>query len=168
MNKKQETKLIVRVAGRDVDGTKPVERAVRKIRGVNFMLANAAVKKLGIKGKKVGDMKPEQLEKLESVLKNPKKHGLPAWMHNRRKDYDTGDDKHLLEADLEIQNKFDIRRMMEIKSRRGLRHSRGLKVRGQKTKAHPRSGGTVGVKRKKIQLKAKKKRKAEKKGGGKK
>ncbi len=149
--KKSETKLIVRIVGRDVDGLKPVERAIWKIKGISFMFANAIMKKSGVSGKKVGDLNEKELQKIEDIITNPDKYGIPEWLYNRRKDVKTGEDSHLLEAKLEIQKKFDVRRLMEIKSRRGLRHSQGLKVRGQRTKAHPRRGASVGVRRKKQQ-----------------
>ena len=153
MNKEStpETRLIVRIAGRDLDGKKPVKRAIWKIKGVSFMFANAVVKKLGVQDKKVGDLSEQELKKLEDIISNPLKNGIPSWLCNRRRDVETGEDSHILEANLDIQKRFDVRRLMEIKSRRGLRHSWGLKVRGQRTKSHPRRGSSVGVKRKKQQ-----------------
>jgi small subunit ribosomal protein S13 len=58
---------------------------------------------------------------------------------------------HLIESDLELKKEFDIRRLKEIDSYKGWRHTIGLPVRGQKTKSSFRSGGKIGVSRARIQ-----------------
>ncbi|MGV9142155.1 MAG: 30S ribosomal protein S13, partial [Promethearchaeota archaeon] len=67
---------------------------------------------------------------------------------------------------LEISTKRDIDRMKKIKSYKGIRHSLGLKVRGQKTKSTGRGELVIGVVRKRIrqqQAEKGKKKKKEKK-----
>ncbi|MEM3670025.1 MAG: 30S ribosomal protein S13, partial [Nitrososphaerota archaeon] len=52
--------------------------------------------------------------------------------------------------DLELNIKENIQREMRIKSWRGVRHSLGLKVRGQRTRTTGRKGGPVGVARRAV------------------
>ena len=87
---------------------------------------------------------------MEETLKNPTKFGIPAWVMNRRRDLVTGEDVHLVGADLEFAQKQDIKRMIDIKSYKGVRHMFGLPVRGQRTRSSFRKGRTVGVVRKKV------------------
>ena len=71
-------------------------------------------------------------------------------MLNRRKDRETGEDRHVVTSDLKFENEFDIKNLKKIKVYRGVRHSLGLPVRGQRTKAHFRHGKTVGVRKKSL------------------
>jgi len=66
---------------------------------------------------------------------------------NRRKDRTTGEDFHLIGPDLALQKKEDITFMQNIRTWKGIRHSLGLKVRGQRTKTTGRTGRSVGVRR---------------------
>ena len=70
---------------------------------------------------------------------------------NRRRDYDTGEDKHLLIGTLQFSKDNDIKRLKKIKALRGMRHQKGLPVRGQRTKSNFRrnKGKVIGVKKKK-------------------
>jgi small subunit ribosomal protein S13 len=89
-----------------------------------------------------------QIEKIEAVARNPAESGIPVWMLNRQFDPVTGGNRQLYGADLELSIKEDIQREMRTKSWRGIRHSLGLKVRGQRTRTTGRKGMTVGVSRK--------------------
>ena len=90
------------------------------------------------------------IDKLEDVITNPSRHGIPAWMLNRSKDMDTGKDLHLVGADLTLRIKTDIEEMKDIRSWRGYRNAYGLRVRGQHTKTTGRSGKAMGVKKKEL------------------
>ncbi len=74
---------------------------------------------------------------------------VPSWMLNRQKDLATGQDKHLLGTDILLTFREDINNLKKVRAYRGLRHERGLKVRGQRTKSTGRRGSTVGVSRRK-------------------
>lgn len=63
---------------------------------------------------------------------------------NRRKDVESGEEKHLTGTDLDLRKDFDIKKLKKIKSYRGLRHTAGLPTRGQRTKAHFRSNRKKG------------------------
>ena len=149
-----EINYIVRVVGKDLDGTRTVSEAIQGLKGISHrtgqIIANKFNKENNVPlDKKLGDLAPEEVKKLEDIVANPGKHGLPIWALNRRKDYDTGEDKHLTMNDLDFQLRNDFQRLADIKSYRGLRHMWGLTVRGQKTKStHRGKGGTVGVSKK--------------------
>jgi small subunit ribosomal protein S13 len=102
---------------------------------------------------RAGYITDDEVAKIEEVLKAPTKHGIPHWMLNRQKDMATGENKHLIGADLDFQLKMDIDYLMKTKSWRGVRHGLGLKVRGQRTRTTGRRGRTVGVSRKRIRTK---------------
>jgi len=127
--------------------------ALNKIKGVGFMFANAVCSLSGIdKNKTTGHLSADETGKLNELLKDPSKYGLPTWLLNRRKDALSGADKHLFGSDLRWQVENDIKLMKKIRSYKGVRHMAGLPVRGQKTKNNFRKkkGKGLGVQRKKL------------------
>jgi len=147
----EEFRHILRIIGTDVDGTLKASYALTKIKGISLNLANAILRKASINPeKRAGFLTETEVEKVEEIIKEPTKFGLPNWLLNRKKDSETGRDMHLISADLVLRTKMDIEQMKEIKSWRGYRHAYGLKVRGQRTKTTGRSGKALGVKKKAI------------------
>lgn len=139
-------KHIVRIAGVDVEGDLLLPLGIAKIKGVGYNLAMAIIRKLGLDPNlRIGFLSEEDVKSIEDAIANPIKYGIPSWMFNRRKDYVTGNDLHLIGADLIYAAREDIEREMRIRSWRGIRHSLGLKVRGQRTHTTGRFGPTVGV-----------------------
>ncbi|MCD6434094.1 MAG: 30S ribosomal protein S13 [Candidatus Diapherotrites archaeon] len=142
---------IVRIMGKDLDGTKTIEQSLRGIKGISHRLAHTIAivfeKETGIKPTTLlGEIDEKLDKKLEDIIKNPVKHNIPTWQLNRRKDIETGEDMHLVMADLDFSLKKDLQRLFDIRSYRGLRHAWGLPVRGQRTRtSFRRKGGTVGV-----------------------
>ncbi|MCK4481977.1 30S ribosomal protein S13, partial [Candidatus Bathyarchaeota archaeon] len=127
--------------------------ALKRIKGVNLSLANALLKKAEInREKRAGFLTGAEVERIEQIIKEPTRFGVPNWLLNRRKDLETGKDLHLIRADLDLRTKMDIRQMKEIKSWRGYRHAYGLKVRGQRTRTTGRKGKAVGVRLKKRRM----------------
>ncbi|MCD6371898.1 MAG: 30S ribosomal protein S13 [Candidatus Aenigmarchaeota archaeon] len=143
---------IVRVVNTDLDGEKPIIRAIRNIKGISFTMSKAIVYALGLDpNRKIGDLSEEEIEKLEDAIKNPKKYGIPPYLLNRRRDPETGEDYHISGEEVHIRMKMDIKKMIELRTYRGWRHKLGQPVRGQKTRSHFRSSGrTVGVKKPKV------------------
>jgi small subunit ribosomal protein S13 len=147
--KKPEIKAIIRILSTDLDGTKPVYKALRKIKGISFMFSNAICNHLGIdKAKKAGALSPQEVQRIEALIESPKE--LPVWLLNRRNDVETGESVHLTTAKLKLAKESDLKRMKKVKSYKGLRHAWALPVRGQRTKSHFRKGRKVGVVKKKI------------------
>ena len=148
----REFQHIIRFAGTDLQGTQPVTYALTSIKGVGIKLANAIIEKSGISPEaRMGFLSSADVEKIQDIITNPVKYGIPIWLLNRRKDLETGKDIHLLGSDLVLQTKNDIDQMKKIRSWKGFRHSYGLKVRGQRTKTTGRKGKAMGVKKKQIQ-----------------
>jgi len=145
----EEFRHILRIIDANVDGTLKAPYALKEIKGISLSLANAILKKAGINpDTRVGFLTETDIERIEEIIKEPTKYGIPNWLLNRRKDLETGKDRHLISADLVLRTKMDIDQMKGIKSWRGYRHAYGLKVRGQRTKTTGRSGKALGVKKK--------------------
>lgn len=152
----QEYRYIVRIMGTDVQGTLKTSYAVSHVKGISTSLSNAVIKKAGVNPDlRVGLITESDVSKIEDVIRDPVKYGIPAWMFNRRKDTETGKDIHVLSADLAFKIKTDIDGAKEIRSWRGYRHAYSLKVRGQRTKTTGRQGKSLGVKKKTLQAAAK-------------
>jgi len=138
----EEVKGIVRVLGTNIMGNDIFEVGVLKIRGV----AQVA----GISPKtKVGNIPPEKIKIIETIIENPINNGIPVWLVNRRKDYETGENVHVVGPKLLMSLREDLNRMKKMKSYKGVRHQLGLPVRGQRTKSSFRKGTSLGVQRKK-------------------
>jgi small subunit ribosomal protein S13 len=149
--KAMDLRVVVRVAGTDLDGEKKVHYAIMKINGLKYSMAKAVCVVAGIDPEvKLSSLKEDELAKLEAAIKDPTKYNLPAWLFNRRRDMETGKDMHLSGTDVKVYEKFDIKAMVDMKSYKGVRHMLGLPTRGQRTKNSFRKGKTVGVVRKKM------------------
>jgi small subunit ribosomal protein S13 len=143
-------KHIVRIADTDLDGSKPVMIALTGIKGIGLRMARAITNALGLNPRaKLGELDDETIEKLRKFVEEELEQHIPAWMFNRRKDPYSGKDLHLLAKDVDFAKMLDIERMIKIKCYRGVRHAKGYKVRGQRTRSTGRKGMTVGVVRKK-------------------
>ena len=159
----REYRFIVRFMGTDLDGSKKVPFGLSKIRGVGPNFAHAIVKAARVNpDTRIGSLSDAEMSRIEDAIKDPLKHGIPTRLFNRRKDVETGRDMHLVGPDLALGVKADIDFMKDIRSWKGIRHSLGLKVRGQRTRTTGRSGKAVGVKKKVLMEAA---RAAERKGG---
>lgn len=107
-----------RILGVDVPGRKPVEYALRYIHGVGPARARIIVEEAKIDGtKKADDLSPEELRSIIAVIQ--------ARFH--------------VEGDLRREVAQNIRRLISVGSYRGLRHRRGLPVRGQRTSTNART-----------------------------
>nr|MDO8115976.1 30S ribosomal protein S13 [Candidatus Sigynarchaeota archaeon] len=150
MAQTQEFKEIVRVLGTNLDGNRLLIYGLTGIHGIGIRFSQAIVRVLNMDPRlRTGYLTDQQIEKIEDVAKNPIKYQIPLWMLNRRKDFRTGEDKHIVASDLAYINKMDIDRQRRIKSWKGIRHALNLKVRGQRTRTTGRSGLVLGVQRKK-------------------
>ncbi len=151
----REFRDLVRLVDRDVSGKTNIWLALTKVKGIGFVMSNAICNALNIdKFDKIGNCSQKEIEKIEDCARNPVKYGIPSWMLNRRKDFETGADRQLISADLKLQKEFDIRHLKKIKAYRGVRHQIGAKkVRGQRTRTTGRRGTTLGVALKKARAK---------------
>lgn len=151
-NKTQEQKYkdkVVRIVSKDVEGGMTIYSGLTKIKGISWSISNAICRKLKIdKKRKIGSLTEEEIKKITEFVKNP---SFISYLSNRRKDFETGEDKHIISTDLELRTDFDIKRLKKIKSYRGLRHMSNLPSRGQRTKSNFRRNKTkgMGIKKKK-------------------
>lgn len=131
---KHENVRLVRISAKDIAGNKKVYPGLTAIKGVSWMFSNAICKSLKLdKNKRVDELTPEEIDKIEKFIANP---DVFPFLKNRRKDIETGSDKHIIGTDLDLHTEFDIKGMKKIKSFRGMRHTLGQPVRGQRTKSH--------------------------------
>ncbi len=144
---KREERL-VRILAKDIEGKLNIYPGLTKIKGVSWSISNATCKTLGIsKTKKIGQLTEEEVKKISEFIKNL---NTPAFLKNQQKNFESGEDKHLIGSDLELKNEFDVKRLKKIKSYRGLRHLAGLPTRGQRTKSNfrPNRRRGAGIKKK--------------------
>jgi small subunit ribosomal protein S13 len=123
---------MARIAGADLPRDKRVEIALTYIFGIGRPTSQKILEQTGINpDTRMRDLTEEEINRLrEAIEKN-----------------------HKVEGDLRREVALNIKRLIEIGSYRGLRHRRGLPVRGQRTKTNARTRKgpkkTVGVRRKK-------------------
>jgi small subunit ribosomal protein S13 len=123
---------MARIAGADLPRDKRVEIALTYIYGIGRSTSKKILEQTGINpDTRMRNLTEEEINKLrEAIEKN-----------------------HKVEGDLRREIALNIKRLIEIGCYRGLRHRRGLPVRGQRTKTNARTRKgpkkTVGVRRKK-------------------
>jgi small subunit ribosomal protein S13 len=138
---KSEDRL-VRILSKDIEGKMTVYAGLTKIKGISWAFSNILCKKLGIeKNRKIGNLTDTEIDKLTNFVKDPE---VPSYLKNRRKDFETNKDEHLIASNLDLKKELDIKRLKKIKSYRGIRHLLGQPTRGQRTKSHFRTNKSKG------------------------
>ncbi|AGA68003.1 SSU ribosomal protein S13P [Desulfitobacterium dichloroeliminans LMG P-21439] len=123
---------MARIAGVDLPREKRVEVGLTYIYGIGLPTAHKILAKTGVNpDTRIRDLSEEEVNSLREVI-----------------------DKEIkVEGDLRREVSLNIKRLMEIGCYRGLRHRRGLPVRGQRTKTNARTRKgpirAIGAKRKK-------------------
>ena len=122
---------MARIAGVDLPREKRIEIGLTYIYGIGRPTALLILEKAGINpDTRVKDLTEDEAGKISKII----------------------DEEYLVEGDLRREVSMNIKRLMEIGSYRGIRHRRGLPVRGQKTKTNARTRKgpkkTVGRKKK--------------------
>jgi small subunit ribosomal protein S13 len=109
---------MARVAGVDLPPNKRAQIGLTYIYGIGKSRATAILSEAGINiDTKIRDLSEDELTQIRTLL-------------------DTGGD---IEGDLRKRVQMDVKRLMDIGSYRGLRHRRGLPVRGQRTSTNART-----------------------------
>ena len=107
-----------RIIGVDIPGNKRVEYSLRYIYGIGPAKALEIIEKTGIdRNIKASELTPDQISQITKILQNDIQ----------------------VEGDLRRSVAADIRRLQQINCYRGIRHRRGLPVRGQRTKTNART-----------------------------
>lgn len=110
--------MAVRIAGVTIPNEKRVEISLTYIFGIGLAASNKILKMTGINpDKRVKDLTEEEINKLRTLIEK----------------------QHRVEGDLKREITGDIKRLKEIGSYRGIRHAKGLPVRGQRTKTNNRT-----------------------------
>ena len=148
MSEASEFRHLVRISGRDLSGGKKLIVAGSDLKGVGNKFANEINTELSLDPRvRLGTLTEEQVKQIEDAIASTSKSALPKWYYNRRNDPETGEARQLLGSDLDFIQKNDVEEEKNIQSWKGVRHSLGLKVRGQRTRTTGRKGRTVGVRK---------------------
>jgi small subunit ribosomal protein S13 len=141
--------VLVRILGQDIRGDKNLYGGLTRVKGISWAISNIICKKLGFdKSKKIGELSKEDISKIEDVAKDL---DVSNYLKNRNNDFDSGESKHLTGVNLDMKKDFDIKRLKQIKSYKGMRHALKLPVRGQRTRSNFRKTGiAVGVRKPKM------------------
>jgi len=137
----EESEILIRILGYDIPGSKNLYSGLTRIKGVSWTISNAVCLKLKYpRTKKISELTNEDITKIEEFLKV-----MPvfSFLKNRRFDIETGKTEHIFGSDIDMKREFDIKRLKEIKSYKGIRHALGQPVRGQSTRSHFRKKGRV-------------------------
>ena len=141
---------LVRIYSTDIAGELKIRIALTYIKGVSHRFSGAILRTVGVdESLRAGFLSDKMIEKIEEALADPINVGIPEWMLNRQKDPETGENVQLLESNLLLQQRTDIDRMIRKRAWRGIRHSRKLKVRGQRTRSTGRGATALGVSKRK-------------------
>ena len=109
---------MARIAGGDLPRDKRIEIGLTYIYGIGLVSSKNILAKAGVDGDiRVRDLTEEDAGKIRKVIET----------------------EYIVEGDLRREVSLNIKRLMEIGSYRGIRHRRGLPVRGQKTKTNART-----------------------------
>jgi small subunit ribosomal protein S13 len=140
-----DIQYFVRIGQSDLDGTKSVERSLTELNGIGHRAARIIAEKAGVDRRETfGALEEDRIEDVVEVVEGFADE-VPDWLANHRNDFFAGETTHETGNDLELTRRQDINRMKMIDSYKGVRHKRGQKVRGQRTKSTGRSEGTIGV-----------------------
>merc|ERR1712244_12948 len=127
-----------------IDGKRKIPFAITAIRGVGRRFAFVVCKKANVDPKKrAGELSEEEVERVMTVMTNPRQYKIPDWFLNRQKDVKDGRYSQVLSNNLDNKLRDDLERLKKIRAHWG------LSVRGQHTKTTGRRGRTVGVAKKK-------------------
>ena len=148
---KDDFRYIVRIADADIDGEKTLARGLTSIKGIGMHMSTLIIDTTGLeRNLKMGNLSDNQIEKIQLALENII-NTAPNWMLNHRNDIETGKNIHLIGSEIDMRLRDEINIMKKIRSYKGIRHERGLTVRGQRTRGNNRRGLALGVSKKRVQ-----------------
>jgi small subunit ribosomal protein S13 len=110
---------MARISGVDLPREKRIEIGLTYVYGIGRATSNRLLKEAGVNpDTRVRDLTDEEVSRITAAIDN---------------------DSILIEGDLRRERAFNIKRLQEIGCYRGIRHRKGLPVRGQKTKTNART-----------------------------
>jgi small subunit ribosomal protein S13 len=123
---------MARIAGVDIPRNKKLEVSITYIYGIGSSNGKEAIRKAQVNPEtRVRDLTEEEVGRLREVVER----------------------EYLVEGDLRREVQMNIKRLMDIGCYRGLRHRRGMPLRGQRTRTNARTrrgrkGQAIGIKKK--------------------
>ena len=109
---------MARIAGVDLPREKRLEYGLTYIYGIGRSNALVVLEKAGVElGKRANDLTDSEIAEIRKILEN----------------------EYTIEGKLRSEVQLNIKRLMDIASYRGLRHRKGLPVRGQRSKTNART-----------------------------
>jgi small subunit ribosomal protein S13 len=109
---------VARIAGVDIPRDKKIEVSLSYIYGIGRPTSIKILGQAGVdKDTKTRDLTDDEVNRIRDLI----------------------DKNHIVEGELRKQVRQDIQRLIEISSYRGIRHRRGLPLRGQRTKTNART-----------------------------
>jgi small subunit ribosomal protein S13 len=140
-----DLRYFVRIGQSDLDGTKSVERSLSEMNGIGRRTARLVAEKADVdRTATFGRLDEDDIDSIVDAVENYADE-VPEWLSNHRNGYFSGETTHETGNDLSMSRRQDVNRMRMISSYKGIRHNRGQKVRGQRTKSTGRTEGTIGV-----------------------
>lgn len=108
-----------RILGVDIPANKKLEYSLRYIYGIGPSRARTLVDETGFdQSRRAGDLSEQELNQIASLI---------------------GEKKYIVEGDLRRERTANLKRLIATRSLRGIRHTRSLPVRGQRTKTNART-----------------------------
>merc|ERR1711928_215559 len=105
---------ILRILNTNIDGRIKVMFAITSIKGVGRRYANIVLKKADIEvTKRAGGLSDEEVEKLITIMANPRQYKIPDWFLNRQKDIKDGKFSHVTSNQLENKLREDLGRLKD-------------------------------------------------------
>ncbi len=74
------------------------------------------------RGRRAGELTAEEVERLVTIVQNPRQFKVPDWMLNRKKDNKDGKYSQVVSNTLDMKLRDDLERLKKIRAHRGLRH----------------------------------------------
>lgn len=154
---RSQFQYIIRLLNTNIDGKRKIMYAMMAIKGIGARYSNLVLKKADVDLTKrftihntsAGELTNDELERVVTIMQNPRQYKIPDWFLNRQKDIKDGKYTQVVANALDNKLREDLERLKKIRAHRGLRHYWGIRVRGQHTKTTGRRGRTVGVAKKK-------------------
>ncbi|XP_051037432.1 40S ribosomal protein S18-like [Phodopus roborovskii] len=139
----EKFQYILRVLNTNIDGRRKIAFAITVIKGVGRRYAHVVLRKTDIDiTKRAGELSEDDVERVVTIVQNPRQYKIPDWFLNRQKDMKDGMYSQVLANDLDNKLREDLEQL-KIRAHRGLCHFWGLRVQGQHTKTIGRRGRTV-------------------------
>nr|XP_042130354.1 40S ribosomal protein S18-like [Peromyscus maniculatus bairdii] len=120
---------ILRVLNTNIDGRRKIAFAITAIKGVGRRYSHVVLRKADIDlTKMAGELTEDEVERVITIMQNPRQYKIPDWFLNRQKDGKGRKYSQVLANGLDKKLHEDLEHLKKIRAHRGLRHFGGLRV----------------------------------------